>query len=394
MLTQNEIVVEIDGKQHKHWKSYNVDSDFLIPADAFEFNLGVPADNGKIPDLSGKTALLKINGKVVMTGIVDTTRHGLQKGTRTFSINGRDRASILVDCSAPITNVKGMTLFQAVKRIVQPLGIKKLKLKAEKDPKLDKVDIDVGETAWNAAMRCANSAGLHLWFDPDGTLIVGGADYSSPPVATLCCVKNGEKNNFTSAELTYDVSQRFSEVTFLAQKHGKTDDKNKNDLKWVYKDKNMKIYKPKTVVLGDVENLEALKKQAKKQISDWILEGFTLTIIVAGHSTENGTLWQAGQRVHVICEEYDIDAIFFLMGRRFILSRSEGTQTELRLKQDGIWTPDAYQAKAEKAKKRKGKKGVKDKDDKDKKGKKKGRKGRKGRKKKVKGQEIVLGLER
>ena len=60
-----------------------------------------------------------------------------------------------------------------------------------------------------------------------------------------------------------------------------------------------------------------------------------------------------------ICEEYDIDAIFFLMGRRFMLSRQGGTQTELRFKQDGIWTPDAYSAKAEKARKRKGKKGKK-----------------------------------
>ncbi|WP_413465322.1 hypothetical protein [Pasteurella multocida] len=39
-----------------------------------------------------------------------------------------------------------------------------------------------------------------------------------------------------------------------------------------------------------------------------------------------------------------------------MLSRANGTQTELRFKQDGIWTPDAYKAKADKARKRKGKK--------------------------------------
>ena len=51
------------------------------------------------------------------------------------------------------------------------------------------------------------------------------------------------------------------------------------------------------------------------------------------------------------------------MGRRFTLSRNGGTQTELRFKQDGIWTPDAYNAKAEKARKRKGKKGKKNQGD-------------------------------
>ena len=356
---ENDVVVEIDGKSHNNWKSYDIDSDFLIPADAFAFDIGVPSDSTVLPDYSGAEVKVRINDMLVMTGIVDTVQHGISKTNRTYRLNGRDKASVLVDCSAPITNVKGLTLLDAVKKIVEPLGIKQVQLKAENNPLLDKVDIDVGETAWNAAMRCANSAGLHLWFEPNGVLIVGGADYSTPPVATLCCMKDGSQNNFEQADLSFDVSNRFSEITFLAQSHGKQGQDNKNDLKWVYKDSEMTTYKPKTVVVSDVDNLEALQKWAKKYIADSILEGFTLTIIVPDHKMQDGTLWQPGQRVHVICEEYDIDAIFFLMGRRFMLSRQGGTQTELRFKQDGIWTPDAYSAKAEKARKRKGKKGKK-----------------------------------
>lgn len=356
---ENDVVVEIDGKSHNNWKSYDIDSDFLIPADAFAFDIGMPSDSTVLPDYSGAEVKVRINDMLVMTGIVDTVQHGISKTNRTYRLNGRDKASVLVDCSAPITNVKGLTVLDAVKKIVEPLGIKQVLLKAENNPLLDKVDIDVGETAWNAAMRCANSAGLHLWFEPNGVLIVGGADYSTPPVATLCCMKDGSQNNFEQADLSFDVSNRFSEITFLAQSHGKQGQDNKNDLKWVYKDSEMTTYKPKTVVVSDVDNLEALQKWAKKYIADSILEGFTLTIIVPDHKMQDGTLWQPGQRVHVICEEYDIDAIFFLMGRRFMLSRQGGTQTELRFKQDGIWTPDAYSAKAEKARKRKGKKGKK-----------------------------------
>ncbi len=356
---ENDVVVEIDGKSHNNWKSYDIDSDFLIPADAFAFDIGVPSDSTVLPDYSGAEVKVRINDTLVMTGIVDTVQHGISKTSRTYRLNGRDKASVLVDCSAPITNVKGLTVLDAVKKIVEPLGIKQVQLKAENNPLLDKVDIDVGETAWNAVMRCANSAGLHLWFEPNGVLIVGGADYSTPPVATLCCMKDGSQNNFEQADLSFDVSNRFSEITFLAQSHGKQGQDNKNDLKWVYKDSEMTTYKPKTVVVSDVDNLEALQKWAKKYIADSILEGFTLTIIVPDHKMQDGTLWQPGQRVHVICEEYDIDAIFFLMGRRFMLSRQSGTQTELRFKQDGIWTPDAYSAKAEKARKRKGKKGKK-----------------------------------
>lgn len=357
-MIENEIVVEIDGKQHKNWKSYDIDSDFLIPADAFNFELGKSAAMQILPNFAGKEAVVKINGETVLTGIIDTTRHRIGKDGRAYSLNGRDRASILLDCSAPITNVKGLTVLGAVKKIVEPLGIKKVELRAENDPKLDKVDIDIGETAWEAITRCANSAGLHCWFEPNGVLVVGGADYSTPPVATLCVsAQNESRNNFSEASLSFDVSQSYSEVTFLGQKHGRDSDDAKHDFKWVYKNPELGIHKPKTVVLSDVENLEALKKQAKKQISDWQLESFDLSITVPDHKTQSGVLWQPGQRVHIICEEYEIDAIFFLMGRRFMLSRGGGTQTELRFKQDGIWTPDAYKAKAEAARKRKGKKG-------------------------------------
>ncbi|MDO9745901.1 phage baseplate assembly protein [Glaesserella parasuis] len=357
-MIENEVVVEIDGKQHKNWKSYNIDSDFLIPADSFSFDLGKSSEMQVLPNFAGKTAVVKINGETVLTGIVDNTQHRISKSGRYYAINGRDRASILLDCSAPITNVKGLTIFDAIKKIVEPLGIKQVELRAENNPTLDKIDIDISETAWEAIMRCANSAGLHCWFEPNGTLIVGGADYSTPPVATLYVrASDSSRNNFNEASLTFDVSQSYSEVTFLGQKHGRDSDSAKHDFKWVYKNPELQIYKPKTVVLSDVENLEALKKQAKKQISDWQLETFDLTVTVPDHKTASGQLWQAGQRVHVICEEYEIDAIFFLMGRRFMLSRAGGTQTELRFKQDGIWTPDAYKAKAEQARKRKGRKG-------------------------------------
>ncbi|MDP0344660.1 phage tail protein [Glaesserella parasuis] len=357
-MIENEIVVEIDGKQYKNWKSYNIDSDFLIPADSFSFDLGKSSEMQVLPNFAGKTAVVKINGETVLTGIVDNTQHRISKSGRYYAINGRDRASILLDCSAPITNVKGLTIFDAIKKIVEPLGIKQVELRAENNPTLDKIDIDISETAWEAIMRCANSAGLHCWFEPNGTLIVGGADYSTPPVATLYVrASDSSRNNFNEASLTFDVSQSYSEVTFLGQKHGRDSDSAKHDFKWVYKNPELQIYKPKTVVLSDVENLEALKKQAKKQISDWQLETFDLTVTVPDHKTASGQLWQAGQRVHVICEEYEIDAIFFLMGRRFMLSRAGGTQTELRFKQDGIWTPDAYKAKAEQARKRKGRKG-------------------------------------
>lgn len=356
----NEVVVRIGGKEHKDWLSYDIDSDFLIPADAFSFETNVSQDQGVLADYSSLQCEVLINNQLIMTGIIGHQNEMVDKSNHSITFNGRDLAGLLVDCSVKQINVKGMNVLAAAQKIAEPWKqIKKVILKAEKNPVLDKVDIEPGETAWQALSKIAYKAGLHVWLEPDGTLVIGGADYSSPPVATLCHSKYDNRRNIQSIQIEYNTENRYSEVTFLGQSHTRFADPSKHDLKWVYKDETMTLYKPKTVVIGDAENLEQLKVQAKKMLSDWRLEGFSLTITVADHKTQDGVLWQPGQRVHVIDEDQQIDAIFFLMGRRFFLNRNGGTLTELRLKEDGIWTPDAYVKKSAAARSHKGRrKGV------------------------------------
>lgn len=356
----NEVVVRIGGKEHKDWLSYDIDSDFLIPADAFSFETNVSQDQGVLADYSSLQCEVLINNQLIMTGIIGHQNEMVDKSNHSITFNGRDLAGLLVDCSVKQINVKGMNVLAAAQKIAEPWKqIKKVILKAEKNPVLDKVDIEPGETAWQALSKIAYKAGLHVWLEPDGTLVIGGADYSSPPVATLCHSKYDNRRNIQSIQIEYNTENRYSEVTFLGQSHTRFADSSKHDLKWVYKDETMTLYKPKTVVIGDAENLEQLNVQAKKMLSDWRLEGFSLTITVADHKTQDGVLWQPGQRVHVIDEDQQIDAIFFLMGRRFFLNRNGGTLTELRLKEDGIWTPDAYVKKSAAARSRKGRrKGV------------------------------------
>lgn len=50
----------------------------------------------------------------------------------------------------------------------------------------------------------------------------------------------------------------------------------------------MELYKPKTILLGDCENLEALKKE----LSNWELEAFK--VIVPNYQTEDGNVWKVG----------------------------------------------------------------------------------------------------
>lgn len=358
MLTQNKkVVLQIEGKEQHDWSAYDVDSDFLIPADGFSVELSIAASRKPLQQWVGKECRLLIDNETVLTGIIGTQRCDKQKGQRSLRLTGRDLAALLVDCSAKPLNVQGLTVLDAVKKLLEPFKqIKKVVLKAEENPVLNRIDIEQGQNVWEVAKKLVNSVGLHIWCDADGTLIVGGADYNSPPVATLCWSHQDNRRNVQNVEIEYDADATFSEVTFLAQSHAKRGNAAQHDLKWVYRDPNVSFYKPKTVVIADADSLTNLQKLAKKQLSDWKLESLTITIEVSGHHTSDGTLWQAGQRVHYIDDEEGIDAIFFIMGRRFTFSRQSGTKTQLRLKEDGVWTPDAYPEQAKKARQRRGKK--------------------------------------
>ena len=58
------------------------------------------------------------------------------------------------------------------------------------------------------------------WFEPDGTLVIGGPDYTKDPVATLVLNRDGRGNNVLDLSDRSSITGAFSELTMLAQGHG------------------------------------------------------------------------------------------------------------------------------------------------------------------------------
>ena len=62
--------------------------------------------------------------------------------------------------------------------------------------------MDPGNSAWDVLNRAAAANSLAAWFDPDGTLVVGGPDYSAPAKAKLILRRDGQGNNVLSLSET------------------------------------------------------------------------------------------------------------------------------------------------------------------------------------------------
>jgi prophage tail gpP-like protein len=353
----------IAGQSHEDWATYDVDSDLLIPADAWHVTLGLR--DGRLPPAVSAGALVevRVGDERVMMGRVDEVTHQISRHEQSFSLSGRDKAADLVDCSAPIFVKQQATLGEIVAALTKPFGITKYRIDADRRRVREKVNVEPGDAAWDALAHAAEANGLWPWFEPDGTLVIGGPDYSRPEVATLILRRDGQGNNVESLALHRSIAERYSHLTVLGQTHGTAQEEGKHAIGATFKDAEMLAiaYRPKIIVDHESDNAGVAEDRARKLIADARLKGFALTARVKGHvivapgQPTDGKLWSPGQRVHVVSELQGLDGTYFLIGRRFTGGRSEGAMTELRLVEDGTWVLDAH---PHKRRHRRGKNGI------------------------------------
>jgi len=338
----------IAGKSHGDWASYEIDSDLLTPADAWQVTLGM--SGGQIPPdvVAGAPVEVKVGGETVLTGRIDEVGHQVSKTSHTFSLSGRDKAADLVDCSAPVFVAKLVSLKEIIAKIVSAFGISRYRIDADATRTREKINIEPGDSAWNALAHAAEANGLWPWFEPDGTLVIGGPDYSAPVAATLVLRRSGKGNNVISLARQHSMHGRYSEVTVLGQTHGTDTEPGKHALRADAKDDGVSWHRPRVVVDHEADSYAVARDRARKLIADSRLNGLTLSAVVKGHrivapgQPSDGQLWKPMQRVRVISEPHDLDAIFFLMARKFTRNRNDGTRTALTLKEDGVWVLDAH----------------------------------------------------
>lgn len=345
----DQITLLINGVSHSLWEMYSIDSNLLTPADGWQVSLGIDRQTIPASIFEGASVQVKLGNDTVLTGLVDDIDERVAKREHVLTLSGRDYAGILTDCSAPIFTSRQIGLAEVVNQIVKPLGITKVRISGSGN--FIKVAVEPGQTAWDVLQRAAEANGLWPWFEPDGTLVIGGADYSAPVVAELILNYSGIGNNVEALERRRSIAGRYSEVTVLGQSHGTESSDGAHAILGKATDETVAIYRPLTLIDTESDSPQTALLRARKLLTDGRLQGLTFNAVVYGHRiTPGGLLWTPGQRIRIKSEPHGVDAIFFLMGRAFHRDRHNGTTTELMLKEDGVWTIDALPKKTKRAK--------------------------------------------
>ncbi|EDA0231796.1 phage tail protein [Salmonella enterica] len=369
----DDITLLLGGRQYSRWQRYRIDSDFLKGADAWQLQLGLPEQVFPVDAVRGAPVKVRIHDEVILTGRIDSVRRDVSRKGLQLQLSGRDLAAILVDCAAPIFSARQLTLDEGIAAIVRPLGITRIRIQSQGMTRHDSIHLEPGERAWDALIKLASGRGLWPWMDPDGTLVIGGPDYTAPPVATLVLSQEPGKSNVMSLSDIRSIQGCYSDLTVLAQSHALSgsrapvapldvtappagevsvdDDPETADTggetghytrSHTEHDPTVPYYRPQIIITGDIDNRQQLEYRARKAMADARLSGLDMIVQVSGHRTPSGELWKPGQRVRVVSAPHGIDAVYFLMGRTFSGGLPDGQVTQLRFKEDGIWIPDAY----------------------------------------------------
>ncbi|PKN07492.1 MAG: phage tail protein [Deltaproteobacteria bacterium HGW-Deltaproteobacteria-8] len=366
----------IDGHEHRDWERCEVDSDLLTPADGWRMSIGLPENQGRaaVPAYVRRwaPATLTLGGQVIMRGRIDSVESDVGKAEHTLSITGRDLAAVLVDCSAPVFTARQCSLDEIVAKMVRPLGVTNIRVDAGPSNRLglhDKISVDPGMTAWDALQRVCEQNGCWPYFAPDGTLVIGGPDYSdatNPAVGQLIMRWDGKGNNVLRLSEKKDIQEYYSQVTVLGQAHGSEHTAGEHNIRATAKDSAADFHRPKIVVEADCENVGHAQRRARKIVADGKLAAYEIHARVRGYRVLGAAgiggapLWTPGQRVRVLSEPHGINDMFYLMRRTFLCGRGEGQVTELTLKPDGLWQPDVGHHKRHKYKAKAGAGGIVD----------------------------------
>lgn len=196
------------------FEEYTFQNSILVPVDSFSFSFRNPTLKGSLYDFvkDGDIAILKANGKIIATGLVDDVNIGTDPDSgELVHVRGRTLIAQLEDQSTvndvddPIWGNK-LTIDGVVNALVQSTRINFYRLQQE--PKGSFLfATEPGESKLSALNRYLEPLNCIVWMDGDGTLVVGRPDMGADPVGSFVMDRENRQANVLSMQANYSSTQ-------------------------------------------------------------------------------------------------------------------------------------------------------------------------------------------
>ena len=309
----HNIAIRVGDKLVEHWQSYSITSDMLNPADGFSMALApATAELRELVAPNARIAVL-IDDVQILDGFIDERTISGDKGAGTVvEIAGRDKAGRLVDESMDPSSFRRKSLVDIVDTAAgrwfnfvlltneenrvwlrggRRKGLARSSARARGvNTKLEKLEVEPGESRWDAISRFVREAGLLAWSSADGeALIVSQPDYTQDPQYAFIAASGEVRGNIVSWSLTEDLSGQYSEITVLAAgrgDHGRFGKALRATSSAISLGDYWTDDAPKRLIIAgsDARNTKTAEAFALDELAKREGEGTRLTLTVQGHS--------------------------------------------------------------------------------------------------------------
>lgn len=196
------------------FEEYSFQNSVIVPIDSFSFTARNPSLTGSLYSLvqDGDIAVLKANGQVIATGLVDTVNISTDADAgELVRITGRTMVAQLEDQSTvndvddPIWG-NNLTIDGVVNALVLSTRINFYRLQ-QTPLGAFLFATEPGESKLSALLRYLEPLNCIVWMDPDGTLVVGRPDMGADPLGTFIMDRANRKSNCLSIQANYSSTQ-------------------------------------------------------------------------------------------------------------------------------------------------------------------------------------------
>lgn len=219
------IQLNVAGKNYGGWQSVRITRSIEALAGSFSLSLTEKwaGQSKPWPIADDAECSVLVDGVPVITGFIDRTRPSFSVNSRSISVEGRDRAGDVVDCSAQLGtwSFANVNVLELARKICAPYGVNVslqpgLVVPAVTVPK-KKHTIDPGDTAADALHSLLALAGLLAISDGVGGIVLTRAGSEQ----LLTALVEGE--NVKEAQGSFDVSGRFRTYEVMGSHKGRDD---------------------------------------------------------------------------------------------------------------------------------------------------------------------------
>jgi prophage tail gpP-like protein len=311
----SNIRLTVNGRKYEGWKSVSISRS--MEAIAARFTLGIaerwPGQQTRLAIKPGDSCRLDIvsTGEPVLVGYVDKVAVSYSDSDHTVSIDGRDLAGDLVDCSA--VNEPGewrdRTLRQIVQEIAGPFGLTVRSLTGIPE-KFARFRLEEGETAFEAIERACRARSVLPVCDPAGVITLVRATEGEYATENL---QRGR--NILEASGEYDHRDRFSVYTVKSQAAGFPDAEPETTLRVSAnaQDRSIGRYRPLVLMAEHASTAGSAGGRAAWEANVRAARSRTVTVLKQGwFQNGSGRLWQPNQLVRLFDDWLDIDAVMLI----------------------------------------------------------------------------------